>query len=126
MSDLRSSPAQRTPPTRPRGLWRRLMRSFWRNGQWWVIGALWAATCVLGHRGVAKLLTAAGEHRSAGDPFYRALQLFVMEDGALPVRPDIPWELEVARLLAPVMAASTALAALAAFFWGRLCHRTLF
>ena len=120
MANLRSSLSQRMFRAWLQGWWRRMVRSFWRNGQWWVIGALWVATAYLGHRGVTKLLTSAGERCSAWDPLYRALQLFVMEDGALPVRPDIPWELGVARLLAPVMAASTALAALAAFFWGRL------
>jgi hypothetical protein len=57
-----------------------------------------------------------GEARSALDPYYRALQLFVLDDSMIVLGPNLPWQLELARFLAPVVAAYTAVIALIAIF----------
>jgi hypothetical protein len=56
----------------------------------------------------------AGEDRSFADVVYLALRLFPLESGD--VEPPVPWELNVARFLAPAVALSAALQALAAVF----------
>ncbi|MEZ0578142.1 RyR domain-containing protein [Nocardioides sp. MH1] len=53
------------------------------------------------------------ESMSRVDAFYRTLQLFVLDSGPQPG--GTPWELEVARFLAPVAIGSAAVAATAAF-----------
>ena len=62
-------------------------------------------------------MRALGQSRSPGDLLYLTLQLFVLESGAV-VGP-VGWELEVARFLAPAVAAYTAVLALALLFYER-------
>jgi voltage-gated potassium channel Kch len=89
---------------------------FFRDRPWVVIGVLWVVAYVLGCVGAAKQFAATGEQRSRCDPLYRALQLFIMDDGMVTNGLVASWELEVARFLAPAVAAYAALAALAAIF----------
>jgi hypothetical protein len=89
-----------------------------RAGPWVAIGALAIGALALGIVGFAKLAAATREPRSALDLFYLALQLFVLESGA--VRAPVPWELEVARFLAPGVAAYTAVKALGLLFRERI------
>lgn len=105
--------------TARKGGLRELLKRFWlffRDRQWLIIGGLWVVSASLGVWGVTRALAAAGEYRFAWDPFYRALQLFVLEDGALPKGAPLIWQLEVARFLAPTVTTYTALSALALFF----------
>lgn len=95
------------------------MKSLWRTHRWWVIGALSLLAFILGYIGATKQLVPAGQRRTLLDPFYRALQLFVMEDGMASGYP-MPWEFETARWLAPAVAAYTAVAAVAALFSEKL------
>jgi hypothetical protein len=68
--------------------------------------------------GFAKYLASRGESWSFLGLIYRALQLFVLQSGAVPE--PVPWELEVARFLAPVVPAWAAVQALAAVFRDQL------
>ncbi len=72
-------------------------------------------TLCLGYVGFAKHFAAVGQVRSSLDLLYLTLQLFPLQSGAVP--PPISWELEVARLLAPAVAAYTAVQALAVIFY---------
>jgi hypothetical protein len=96
---------------RLRSSWRRRARSWWREYRWLVVGALGVFALFLGYIGFAKHSAAMGEPRSAIDLFYLTLQLVALESGA--VRPPVPWELQVARLLLPAVVAYTAWQALA-------------
>lgn len=82
--------------------------------QWPVILFLAVAALGLGYLGFRRYDLVHGAARSSLDHLYLALQLFSMESGAL--AGPIPWQLELARLLAPVVAAWAALRALAALF----------
>lgn len=76
---------------------------------------LWLAVLCLGYVGFAKHFEALGQWRSFLDLLYLTLQLFPLQSGAVP--PPISWELEIARLLAPAVAAYTAVQALAVVFY---------
>ena len=89
----------------------------WRRHQWLVIGGLWLVVGILGFVGFAKHFAVQGESRSPGDLLYLTIQLFVLESGV--VKGPVGWELEVARFLAPAVAAYTALLALALLFYER-------
>src|SRR5919106_1346251 len=68
-----------------------------------LVGGLAAASLVLGYLGFAD---AFPEH-SRSEHFHKSLQLFVLESGSIGQRP-VPWELEIARVLAPAVAAYAA------------------
>lgn len=97
-------------------------RNWWRErfSRWWsdyqlpiiIVAGLFALG--LGFVGFSKNGTALGETRSLFDNFYLTLGLLSMNTGAVP--PPVPWELEVARFLVPLIAAYTAVIALAAVF----------
>ncbi len=82
-----------------------------------MIGSAIVLALVLGLIGFSRFFTALGESRSAWDVFYLTLQLFVLESGS--VSGPVTWELQVARFLAPTVAAYTAVKALAAIFGER-------
>lgn len=90
----------------------------WYEHQWFVVLGLWLAALCLGYVGFAKHFAALGQLRSPLDLLYLTLQLFPLQSGAVP--PPISWELEVARLLAPAVAAYTAVQALAVVFYERV------
>ncbi len=60
---------------------------------------------------------------SVGSLLYLTLQLFVLESGAVPGA--VPWELEIARFMAPAVSAYTATMALALIFKEQLQHMRL-
>ena len=103
---------------RLRTFWRGRVRERWRDYRWFVIGALWLVALLLGYIGFARHAAAAGQPRSATDLLYLTLQLFTLESGA--VSGHKGWELELARLLAPAVAAYTAVQALAEIFYQQL------
>lgn len=99
---------------RARFLWRKSMRSFWEKSQWPVFVALIVLTVYLGYLGFAKHFAALNEKRSFWDLFYLSLQLFTLESGS--IAGPKGWELELARLLAPSLAAFATIKALLLIF----------
>jgi hypothetical protein len=95
-------------------LWRRFVQRGRPDYKWVVIGALWALAFVLGCIGFARRAELVGQTLSRLDIGYSALQLFTLESGA--VDPPVPTTLEVARYLAPAVAAVTAVKALLLIF----------
>ena len=76
---------------------------WWRSAQWYVVAGGVAVAFVLGVVGFARRFSLVGETRPISDAFYLALQLFTLESGS--VAQPVPLELDVARFLAPAMAA---------------------
>jgi hypothetical protein len=97
-----------------RGFGRRFLRTL-QDHQWLLITSLALASTALGFIGFQKYSAATNQPRSLGDIFYLALQLFTLESGSV-FGPAVGWELEVARLLAPGIAAIAAVKALALVF----------
>jgi hypothetical protein len=95
----------------------RRVRRVWGKIEWPAIGSVIAFALVLGFIGFSRFFAAVGESRSAWDIFYLTLQLFVLQSGS--VSGPVTWELQVARLLAPTVAAYTAVKALATIFGER-------
>ena len=94
--------------------WRRRLAGRWRDIAWPAIGILWSAALILGYIGFARNAAALGQPRSPLDLAYLTLQLIPMNSGA--VEPPVPWELNVARLLVPALAAYTLWRAAAVLF----------
>lgn len=88
--------------------------SGWTEYQWALLGVLWVAGLGLGYTGFARHAAALGQEASPLDLIYLTLQLISMNSGI--VSHPVPWELEVARLLLPVIAAYTAIKALSSVF----------
>jgi voltage-gated potassium channel Kch len=80
--------------------------------RWTVLAALTVLAVVLGYVGFERLPD--GDQWSFWDSFHRSVQLFVLESGG--VAPPVPWQLEVARLLAPAITVAAAAFALLALF----------
>ncbi len=93
---------------------RKHLMYFWKNYQWPVLCFLAFLAFGLGFIGFKKYLSAIGQVHSFWDVFYLSIQLFILESGS--VLGDVSWELEIARFLAPVVAAYTAVKALAVIF----------
>jgi hypothetical protein len=87
---------------------------FRRDFRWTFIGATGLLALCLGHYGFSTHFSRVGDPRSFSDSLYLSLQLFTLKSGA--VGPPVPWELEIARFLAPAVAAFAAIQALAAVF----------
>jgi len=94
------------------------MKRAWSYIEWPVVGCLGIAALVLGYIGFARYWAQLGEVRSPFDLFYLSLQLFVLESGY--VQHAVPFELQVARYLAPGVAAYTAVQAFAVIFRDQL------
>lgn len=94
--------------------WGNRARRAWRALRWAGLAGLWLLTLALGYVGFTKYNAASGGAGTPADAFYLALQLFPLNSGAL-LGPK-PVELEIARLLAPVVAAYTAVQALTLIF----------
>jgi voltage-gated potassium channel Kch len=91
-----------------------------RGGEWLAVTAIASIAVALGYEGFARLPQSA--ELSSTELLYRSLQLFVLESGAVQPPgpgqpwPGVPWQLEVARVLAPVTTAYAAVRALVALF----------
>ena len=96
-------------------LWRHRLRPFWRDARPIVVVVAGLAVIVLGTIGYVELNELHGDdpNFSTLDAFYRAIGLFGLT-GA--VEPPVPWELQVARLLGPLVFGYAALQALLALF----------
>ncbi|MFO8173493.1 MAG: NAD-binding protein [Longimicrobiales bacterium] len=86
------------------------MRRIWRSIHWPLVALLAVGALVMGFVGFEGFYAVLGEPRSGWDLLYLSLQLFVLESGA--VWGPVPWELQVARLLAPAVAGYAAVGAL--------------
>jgi len=91
--------------------WQRRLSRAWAAVRWPTITVLFAAALVLGWIGFDLNSRALGEPGSFLDNLYRTLQLFIIHSGA--VAQPVPWQLEIARFLAPAVAAGATLSALA-------------
>lgn len=78
---------------------------------WPAIAAAGALALILGYIGFADMYEAMGEDYGFWDILYRDLQLFTLESGS--VTGPVGWQLQIARFLAPVVTALTAIKALA-------------
>jgi hypothetical protein len=96
---------------------RRLQR-LWGDIEWPLVGVLFVAALVLGLVGFYKYFVAVGVPKSRWDLLYLALQLFSLESGSL-ASGAIPWQLQVARLLAPAVTVYTVIKAVATIFGER-------
>ena len=94
--------------------WQPKLRSLWADYHWHALALLFLLALALGIIGFQQHFDASGGDRSLVDAVYQALRLFALESGDVP--PPVPWELNVARFLAPTIALSAALQALAAVF----------
>jgi len=92
-------------------------QSFWkflRKHQWKLILVLFIICFILGYIGFDKYTRSLNGDYSVTDLVYLTLQLATMESGS--VSPPVSWELEVARFVTPLLAAYTAVLAVAAIF----------
>ena len=95
--------------------WREPLWSLWRKcWQWLVTLGLAGVALVLGSVGFWRHFALRGEPRSLLDIFYLTVQLFMLESGG--VSGPLPWQLELARFLAPMVAAWTVVKGLAVIF----------
>lgn len=75
--------------------------------RWFLLAGLWISLLVLGIGGFIQQAHSAGVHRPLLDTLYLTLQLATLDyDGS---SGDMNWRLQVARFVAPVMAAGTVL-----------------
>jgi hypothetical protein len=105
LTRLRRRGRQRRSPVRSSGGSRAL---------WGALGLAIAAVTVLGVIGFTRYQEGVGTVAPLTTRVYLALQLFVLESGSV-VGP-VPWELDLARLLAPVLAAYAFLRLVAVLF----------
>lgn len=115
------SPGQK----RPGPSLRETVADLWSQHSWLGIGLLWAFALYLAYMGFLRHAALTGQPHSPFDLVYLTIQLISMNSGN--VEPPIPWQLEVARFLLPVLAAWTAARALALIFrdrWQQFLVRT--
>ncbi len=91
--------------------------SFYWRYEWWLVAIVYIVALYLGFVGFREALRGSNELHSSLDPFYRALQLMGLQGGALlPTGSPVPWQLQVARFLVPLVTAYAALKILLAIF----------
>lgn len=90
--------------------------NIWREYQWFIIAGLWFMALVLGYLGFHHHL---GKEASPLRLLHLTVQLFVLESGDV-VKGNLAWTLETARILAPMVAAYTALKAITVVFYDQV------
>lgn len=93
---------------------RRRISAWWRSYGWWVAGGVAIAAFVMGLLGFEERFDLLGEPHSLWDSAYLSIQLFVLASGG--VAGTVPWTLEVARWLAPLVFTYAAARALVSLF----------
>lgn len=88
-------------------------RNWWNHYEWPILGALALVALILGFLGFKQYYKTK---RGSLDILYLSLQLFFAESGAVTPVSSMPWKLEVARWLAPIISAYAALQAMAVIF----------
>jgi len=116
------SGGERTASMRRVGWWTRL-RQLLSEARWILLGVIWVGALILGYAGFSRFSADHALGWSAGDIFYRTLQLMLMESGS--VTGSVNWMLEMARYLLPALTAYAAVQALVHLFrqqlqWVRL------
>ncbi|MGH9026444.1 MAG: NAD-binding protein [Acidimicrobiia bacterium] len=96
---------------RVRALFVRYVRKPWSHSRWIIVGVLAVVAIALGYWGWSLVDDPTSD--SIIDRVYRSVQLFPLESGGFE---EAPWQLEVARILAPLVGAYAALSALTAIF----------
>ena len=81
--------------------------------RWYVLGAFWVVMLVLGIGGFMQQAHDTGTDRSILDTLYLTLQLITLNYGG---DSDLNWRLEIARFIAPLVAASTVLQTMSVVF----------
>jgi hypothetical protein len=99
-------------PGQVRTFWQRHVRPTWKATRLARTVALVIVAATLGGIGFTEAMTTAGQQPSFADLFYRVLNLFRLSGGA--VVPPVPWQLDVARFLAPAILAYATFTAVAA------------
>lgn len=109
-----------SPLPRPRHLWRRRLAHAWWDHQWRILAVLWALLMALGYLGFRKYYEIYPDEmpHAPGDLVYYTMQLVPMISGGLPHA--VPWELEVARHLLPIVEGYAGIAGLVVAFSGRV------
>lgn len=97
----------------------RALRRLWDEIEWPVVGVSFVAALLLGFSGFDKYFEVAGVAKSRWDLLYLALQLFNLESGAV-ASGAIPWQLQVARLVAPAVTLYAVIKTIAIIFGERL------
>jgi hypothetical protein len=110
--------AIRSPLIRPRRAWARRLGRAWWSHQWSILAVLFIVSLLLGYVGFAKYyeIYATEKPHAVGDLVYYAMQLIPMVSGGLPN--TVPWELEVARHVLPLIAGYALVVAVIVAFWG--------
>jgi len=90
------------------------MKRLLREYQWHLLAIFWGAAVWLGIAGFARYAAMHGMPNTFWDNLYLTLQLIPMNSGA--VLGPLSWELEIARLAIPALAAYTAIRAFALLF----------
>ena len=99
-------------------LWRGLGRLSGISRRWPVVAALFLVASILGWIGFDLSLAARGQPASFLDKVYLTIQLFLLRSGSVPQ--PVSWQLEMARYLAPAVAALATLSAAAALLGEKL------
>ena len=94
------------------------LKRCWLLVEWPLVGILALVAFVLGYLGLGISYDASGYGYSPPDLVYDSLRLFVFEAGLVP--PPVPWQLQVARFLAPAVVVYTAVKTIAALLYGHL------
>ena len=89
----------------------RYIRKPWSHSRWLIVGLVALLAIVLGYWGWSEVNDASSD--TIVDRLYRSVQLFPLESGGFE---NAPWQLEVARIIAPLVGAYAALSALAVIF----------
>ncbi len=113
MSDQHSCSICSSPALK-RG-WREIVIDFLKTNQWPLLAWLWGVAAVLGYWGWSRFHEGSPEPWYFWDKFYLTIQLFNINSGNV-AGDKVYWQLQVARLLAPIASVSTAVAALALVF----------
>lgn len=105
-----------------KGVFKKYRRNYvaelWFDYRFLVFAIICILSFYLGYAGLKKYYAASGEKQSVFDIVYLTLQLFVMQSGA-PTGAK-PWELEMARFLAPAVTLLTAAEAMFVIFYEKI------
>jgi len=90
----------------------------WNHYKLYFTSALAAAAFYMGFTGFSEYFRAANENKNIADLIYLTVQLFALESGNIPG--NIPWQLEIARFLAPAITAYAAFEAVTILFYEQI------
>ena len=107
---------------RSKRFWRDTARWWWYDYEWPVVGLVALAVAALGCVGFQLHFERTGQPTDLLDLIFKSVQLFLLQTN---VDPPMPWQLNAARFLAPLVAAYTALQALGRLFAGQIASLRL-